>query len=318
MPRDARLPLAICLLATLLGCGGEPACPVPGLPASMHTPVRTAHLLVHTDLRGPEREFQLAVLEGLYAWFDAHWLPLPAQPEPLRVLLFADSDGMRAWNAQVGLDDAMGRLVQLTFKDDPVEHDLLVVDASTGLGTGFHELVHYCLKLAAPRERPVFVEEGVASFFEKFLGWLDDDGALHLTVGYLHPGRYLSVSNRHPEFDVAAMWTVDRAGFDYGAARSFMLFLHRRGWLRPFVLALPGAAGDGRAELEAIAGRTLAELDAEWHAWIEANPYVLGGDATLVERSTVLDAVGWQRWQDENRERLRFDDALGIWRVRGG
>src|SRR5262249_38724660 len=157
-------------------------------------------------------------LEGLCAWFEEHWFPVPRQ-QPLRVLLFDDPQRMRAWNKARGLEESMGRYVH--------PWNLITVDTHTGIGTSYHELVHSFLHAACAHERPVFVEEGVASFFEKFLGYVDGQGHVQLTVGYFHPWRFAKTKAKHRSFDIARQWNIDREHFDDDVARSFMLFLHR-------------------------------------------------------------------------------------------
>lgn len=310
LPCVADLPLRpLALLLAAAACVQEDPIAVLRLPPSMQHCVASARFLLHTDFEPERAEHHRRVLEGMWTWFEQHWFPVPPQPEPLRVLLFADSKVMQTWNESHGWSPAMGRYVQSSNAGD-----LLVVDLETGIGTAFHELVHYFLRCACRHPRTPFVEEGVASFFEKFLGHVDEGGTLDLTVGYFHPFRFMQLKAKYEKLHVPDLWTAAEA--DYEVARSFMLFLHRRDQLLPFVRALHTADGDGRRELEQITGRSLEELDEEWHAWVAAQPFVVGSDVFLVERSLIMRPAEWQQWLSDNKERLWFDAQLRVWRVR--
>jgi hypothetical protein len=294
------------LLLALIGACTHPDDADLRLPPEMDRVLASPHFVVHTDLAAEPAEHHRRVLEGMFAWFEQNWFAVPAQPEPLRVLLFADGDRMQAWNQSQRLSPAAGRYLPAA--------NLLVVDLDTGIGTAFHELVHYFLRCGCPHPRTPFVEEGVAAFFEKFLGHIDADGRLELTVGYFHPFRFMQLLAKYEHLHVAGLWVADGQP-DYEVARSFMLFLHRHGQLVPFVRALRTATGDGRRELEAITGRTLSQLDADWHAWVAAQPFVVGGDVFLVERSLILGPTEWAQWLRDNADHLQFDEELRIWRV---
>ncbi|MFK7741725.1 MAG: hypothetical protein AB8H80_15510 [Planctomycetota bacterium] len=125
---------------------------------------------------------------------------------------------------------------------------------------------------------------------------------------------------KHQRLHVPDLWAIEDQGPDYEAARSFMLFLHRQGHLKGFVTALrdadAAAISDGRAELEDLTGKTLAQLDADWHAWIQATPHEIGGDTQLVQRAMILPRAEWLQWREQNAARLVFDEQLSRWRVR--
>lgn len=278
------------------------------LPAEVQCTLSSERFVLHTDFAPDEAERQRRLLEGMCTWLEAHWFTEPFERHPLRVLLFADEARMQRWNASHELPEAAGRYIESA--------DLLVIDLSTGLGTALHELAHYYLRCTCRHPRTRFVEEGIASFFEKFLGHIDDDGRLELSVGYFHPGRYLLLSRQHVRLHVQDLWNPDASGPDYAAARSFMLFLHRRGLLHPFVQALRASDGDGREVLQALAGTSIEQLDREWHEWVVANPPVLGGDTMLVARATIVPTNEWPEWLAAHEPPLEFDDQQGIWRVR--
>ena len=304
-------PSLFVLLLTAVACAEPDPVTILRLPASMRQPVVSARFLLHTDFPPDVAEHHRRVLEGMWTWFEKHWVEVPRQAEPLRVLLFSDPQQMNAWNTSHGWEPASGRYIHSGNAGD-----LLIVDLDTGLGTAFHELVHYFMRCACRHARTPFVEEGVATFFEKFLGHIDDDGTLDLTVGYFHPSRFMQLLPKYEKLHVHELWAVEDAAPDYEVGRSFMLFLHRHNHLLPFVKALRTAEGNGGRELETITGRTLEQLDADWHSWVRAQPFVAGGDVFLVERAMIMRSVEWEQWLRENAKRLQFDEQLGIWRVR--
>ncbi|HEU4418901.1 MAG TPA: hypothetical protein VFT55_08170 [Planctomycetota bacterium] len=68
--------------------------------------------------------------------------------------------------------------------------------------------------------------------------------------------------------------------------------------------------------MEQITGRLREELDEEWHAWVAAQPFVVGSDVFPVERSRIMRPTERQQWLRDNKERLWFDAQLRVWRVR--
>jgi len=268
--------------------------------------LRTPRIVVHTDFTRAEAQRYLDIFEAFWDYFEREWFAIP-QTEPLDMLLFQSEKRFERWNAKHGQSSAMGRYF--------IGDNLITVNAGTGLGTSLHELVHHFVSTSFERLPNGFVNEGIASFFEKFIGYLDADGKLHLTMGYFSPWRFVATKLQHAKADIQKLWTrsYDELGpSDWNYARAFMLFLHRRKQLVPFVRALLHATGDGRNELETACGQTLSELDTDWHAWVEAQD--LDPDVLLVSRAFVHDLGQWKTWRETEGADLELDEKLGIYR----
>lgn len=150
----------------------------------------------------------------------------------------------------------------------------MVMNIATGTGTLAHELVHPLLAEDFPGV-PSWFNEGFASLYEQ-------SGARgERVVGHVNwrlPGLHKALKGRGVSLDALLRTTTeefygDDRGVHYAAARYLCYWLQEHDLLIPFYREFrSGRAGDptGRAALEKVAGRSLAELEPTWKAWILA------------------------------------------------
>ncbi len=149
------------------------------------------------------------------------------------------------------------------------------------------------------QEHPIWIMEGLASMYEA--GRFEGD-ALVPTDNYrleilqrAARTRRLITLKRLTEMDQGAF--VRNATIAYGQASSLMLYLHEKKLLRPFYEAYKrGWESDknGQKTLEKVLGKPLAQIEADWKAWMLARKPPL---MTTGEQGVVI-GVGFAEQQD--------------------
>jgi hypothetical protein len=192
--------------------------------------------------------------------------------------------------------------------------NIIVVNGESGLGTTTHELVHHFTRTSFARRPAKWVQEGIAVFFEKFIGHFDEDGKLIISFGYFSNWRF-------PETKKLVKWlSLDDMVLakepDQSSAGALMLFLHKKGLFREFVKQLSKVTDDPNSvrTLEKVYGKPLSEIGKDLKDWINAQP--IDADVGLVEKSFVLPADKWQIWLKRNNSRLYWSEAEQIYRVK--
>jgi len=266
----------------------------------------TDHFVIRTNLRPSGADHQARTFEAFRAWFEENYFPVRA-PARLPIYAFADSSSYSAYCSAY-----LPRTPPFGFYHPKLR--ILVFEASTGLGTATHELVHDFTVHGMRDPPPEWINEGFSAFFEKLIGHFDERGKLVLTVGYFHPSRDAIVKRDVDALDLERL--TQKRSVDQNHARSFMLFLHRREKLTPFIrrVATGTQTGDGVRALEEVYGKPLPEIESEWRAWVRAQP--LDDDVALVGRSAILTTEDWASFWAQSGGRLVFDPKERRYRPR--
>ena len=142
--------------------------------------------------------------------------------------LFATTEGYQAY-----VERRRSSLFDNTGFYSPGDN-LILVNRESGLGTATHEMVHHFVDCGFGRELSLWADEGIANFFEKFIGYIDEQGQLDISFGYFHPQEFLFTKL------VAEYATLDHVinSDDQALQRSLMMFLHKRGLFTSFVKEL--------------------------------------------------------------------------------
>jgi hypothetical protein len=275
-------------------------------PASLPVLKETEHFAIHTNLGPGELEHCARFFEGFVGEFERRYFPVE-QRRRLRMFLFADAASYRAWvRERYPSYSPYGFYLNRS--------NVIVVNLESGLGTATHELVHHFVAVAFREPPPTWVNEGFATFFEKFIARLDQYGRLEISLGYFSNWRFPATKRRVEKLSLAELAASEDV--DQCAARSLALFLHRGGLLERFVdrVRVARGAGDCLGLLEEVCGKPRAEVEREWKDWVRAQP--LDADVLLVPRAFCKNPQEWDAWWAANRERLYLDEELGIYRVR--
>ncbi|MDP2652790.1 MAG: hypothetical protein Q8Q08_02040 [Candidatus Omnitrophota bacterium] len=266
----------------------------------------TDHLHIYSDLSSRDLDFYSIFFEEFTLYFKLKFFQFE-QDKPLDMYLFGTQGKYEFYNNRAG-----GPRTPFGYYRGP-EANLIVVSLESGLGTATHELVHHFIVKGFTRQPcPVWVAEGLAMFFEKFMGYIDDEGRLFISVGYFSNWRF-------PQAKAA----VEKLTLDdllnnrhIAAERSFMLFLYKKGYLQTFINLLREQDNDplGLETLIQVYGKDKARIEQEWKEWVRAQP--IDANVNLVERAFILDQKGWDAWQEENKGRLDWDEREDIFVVR--
>ena len=267
---------------------------------------QTEHFHIYSNLDLALLNYYEQFFEGFFEHFNREYFEI-GQKRPLKVYLFKDTDSYKPYARSVRCRSPYG------FYMGPQEN-IIVVNRDSGLGTATHELVHHFIATSFARRPAEWVNEGIATFFEKFIGHIDNEGKLTISFGYFSNWRFPITKGIVNRLDLREMITAKEP--DQCAARSLMLFLHKKGVLKNFVRQISAARGDrdGSATLQKVCGKTIAEIEREWKYWIKSQP--IDEDVLLVSSAFVLTESRWQLWWRANKNKVYWSEQEQIYRVK--
>jgi len=274
----------------------------------LSTQLITRHYNIHTNLDFERLDYFEKFFEGFFDYFDREIFEIK-HPERLEVFLF---DGPKYYGpfARYLVGPGYSRYgFYLPYRD------MIVVNADTGLGTLTHELAHHFTDCGFDYQPAEWIHEGIATYFEKFIGHLDEDGKLHITFGYFSNERLPQAKEHIHEFTFSQL--IGRGGFPQSLIRTFIMFLHKKGKFIEFARIASAESVDdpfGLGALEKVYDKPLDEIEAEWKQWVLALP--MDNDIFLVDEAFVKTAAQWEKWWSQNRHRLYFSSEEQIYRVK--
>lgn len=276
---------------------------------SLSRRVETDCVVIHTDLPEAQARHYANFFDGFYRYFATNYFPV-VQRQKLEILLFAANQDYQAF-------DRFGP-PQSPFGYYLPGKNTMVVNVQRGLGTAAHELVHHFLALGGidlmtKVRRASWVNEGIPEFFEKFMGYVADDGTLHISFGYFSNWRFPDAKEKIAHATLPKLFQE----FDPNLSSAFMLFLHQKGLMRKFVreLQAQGRAADAENLLVALYGQPLAVIEREWKEWIDGQ--AVDDDVNLVPQAFVKTESEWRAWWEKNQDRLVWDEKQERYRPRG-
>ncbi|MCK4958696.1 MAG: hypothetical protein KAT00_04840 [Planctomycetes bacterium] len=261
----------------------------------LSTHLITKHYNIHTNLDFERLDYFEAFFEGFFEYFDREVFTIK-QPKRLEVFLFDSLKYYRPYAERLAGPNCTPYGFYI-----PGEH-VIVVNADSGLGTITHELTHHFVYCGFDWKPSSWVHEAIASFFEKFIGYLDENNKLNLTVGYFSSLRLPFTREHLGEFDLLRL--ISQANPPQAPLRSFMMFLHQKGKFREFAQLASNSRSDpyGLGSLEKVYDKPIKEIEIEWKQWVRQIP--MDNDTFLVEESFVKTWPEWQQWWSQNKHRL--------------
>ncbi len=268
---------------------------------------QTEHFRIHTDVDDAQLEYYKNFFEGFFDYVNAEYFEI-GQNRRLKVYLFGSEKSYRPF-----AQSARSGYTPYGFYMGPWAN-IIVVNADSGLGTTTHELVHHFIATSFAADPPKWVDEGIATFFEKFIGYLDEQGKLNISFGYFSNWRFPQTKKRARFLSIEGLVTLEEP--DQSAARSLMLFLHRQGLFKKFVHEMSVAADDptGVVTLEKVCGKDVSQIERDWKEWVMAQP--IDGNVNLVPQAFVLPVEHWKTWCEKNSSRLYWSETEQMYRVR--
>ena len=277
----------------------------------LKTQLITPHFNIQSNLDFDKLGYYEKFFEGFYKYFDREIFPIK-QPERLDVFIFDDLKFYAPYAEYLTGPNFTPYGFYLP------RYNVIVVNADTGLGVVTHELAHHFTKCGFNNpDSADWIWEGISTFFEKFIGYLDENGELNITFGYYSNLR-LPVAREY--MDKCDLMTFLLRHASQPHIRSFMMYLHERGKFLDFIRAAAEAEDDryGIASLGKAYGRPFDEVAREvaddWDTWVRCLPN--DNEIFLVEESFVKTYDEWRAWWAQNQHRLYYDDDQKIYRVK--
>lgn len=209
---------------------------------------------------------------ALRAYFNGRFTRRPERA--ITVYLFADAAPYDAW-CKKRWNEECGTPFGFYLHDER----RIVMNVGPGIGTLTHELVHPLVAVDFP-SAPDWINEGIASLFEQ--PYLGKQGEIHGGKNWRHPRllRALHSKIERGQASLPALFAMSDATFrgeleslNYATARYFCQWLDQKKLLWAFYQRWrDGYADDpsGERAFTAVVGKTPAEADAEWAAWVRA------------------------------------------------
>jgi hypothetical protein len=189
----------------------------------------------------------------------------PSFDYPIKVLIFPTRDTFQSY-----LRTNLGIANPPSFGIYLAEYKLFATYEESGLGTFAHEIMHPLITKNFPK-RPVWADEGIPSFFEKFFGyWNGND--LVLSFGYQNPWRIEELGKRIDDLDLKTI--LYRTVNDYSInknsdLRMVSVFLWRQGKFRRYLdLLSRNDRGVYGTFFEAALGKNLEEIVPIWRQYL--------------------------------------------------
>lgn len=265
--------------------------------AELPNTATTRHFEIYSDLDTEQLEFHAQFFEGFASYFANGYFEAQ-QDRRLGIFLFKRSADYESFCVR-------------HFGEIPSPYgfylgsqEIAVFNRERGLGTATHELVHHFVNKGFERNCPVWVDEGFAMFFEKFLGHVDADGKLHISFGYFSNWRFPQTKDQISALTLDDLFEMRHKS----AVRSFFLYLHRQGAMKGFVDAVRlGQYETPQIALERLLGSSLSEIEQDWKEWVGGQP--IDANVNLVQSAFVLPQAQWDQWWRNAQKDIYWDET---------
>ena len=276
-------------------------------PKILSTQRKTEHFHIYTDLDSDSLDYYEHFLEGFFDYFNSQYFKI-GQKRRLKVYLFKDAIGYQSYAQSV-----LKSYTPYGFYMGPWTN-IIVVNRDSGLGTATHELVHHFIATSFASHTPEWVNEGIATFFEKFIGHLDKQGKLTISFGYFSNWRFPITKQNIGTISLSRL--IASTNPDQCNARALMLFLHKKGRFKNFIRQMAEQTNDptGSITLRKVYGKSISRIEQDWKDWIKSQP--LDANVALVQRAFVLTDQQWQSWWKANKNTLYWSDDEQIYKVK--
>lgn len=169
-----------------------------------------------------------------------------------------------------------------------------------------HEFVHYVLTKISEDRVPLWMQEGVAKWLERY--WRDPnadklDPALETSMALaLQNGRFITTEEMMPSF--AALPTAELARQAYAQTTSMIDYLvrqHNLDLIRQIAVMLREKEGDMDATMSDLIDRNFATFEQQWQAWAKTQTFRVFEDFDPMS-VTLLDKDGTEESLKELEE----------------
>lgn len=278
-----------------------------GRPDSLSNHRASRHFDISTDMDQSMAESYILFMEEFRSYFENNYFKIKSTKR-LEVYLFKDEQSYQPYARSV-----LGDYTPYGFYEGR-RVNRIVINNMSGLGTVSHELVHYFIDAGFETDPPAWVDEGIATFFEKFIGYYDERNKLHLTVGYFSNWRFPKTKSSVKTLNLQKLLASPSP--EQSQLRSFSLFLHKRGVFKECVRQWQKETRpDGWIKVvETAYGKPIVQIGEEWKEWIESQ--AIDGDVLLVPFAFVKGYQQWQEWLEFYKDKVYWSENEGVYRAR--
>ncbi len=144
--------------------------------------IESERVVIYSSLQYAEIKDSFDVAEAVLDLVNASYFTVDAR-FPISLIIFPDQQSYQTF-----------LMKKLSILDPPYfglynrQLNTIYTFNGSGLGTVSHEIMHAVIKDSLP-ERPEWLEEGLAAYFEKFFGYRNADGKIYLEIGFHNPWR---------------------------------------------------------------------------------------------------------------------------------
>jgi hypothetical protein len=301
-----KLRVSICLIAAVLIVSTSYGIK-DDFPKVLSNQKLTQHFCIYTNYDPKWLDFYADFFEGFYKYFEENYFVID-QALPLNIYLFTDEESYKPYATSVlktytSYGFYMGK-----------GSDTIVVNRESGLGTATHEIVHYFIDCGFKKEPPSWIEEGTAAFFEKFMGYIDEQGNLSISFGYFSDWRFPIVKQKIDTLSLRKI--IMSEDVDQSAARSLMVYLNKKKMFADCLKKWQTSDKDpyGGKILQEVYGKPIHVIEQDWKNWVKSQP--INEDVNLVQHAFVLRKTEWDQWRKADGNRLYWDENEKLYKVK--
>ena len=213
---------------------------------------------VYSDLP----EYKIRQYLGVCALFKDYFNSnvLPVRKGRIRIYLFGTSAAYIRYCSKINYHGSPYGFYSKDLK-------LLTVNHETGTGTMLHELTHFFMD-AGGYLVPLWMEEGVATYFEKFVAFYENEDNRLLSVGYFSPWRFGETQLLRKK----GLARFDKLPDYQSLDRAFMMYVAENGGISRFLRTYLKTRDDTEAVREFF-GEDPRTVQQNWVQWIDAQHY---------------------------------------------
>ena len=299
--------LGISLLLFILVMSADYAFGLRRHPENLINQHKTEHFHIFTNFDSDSIDYYENLFEGFLDYFSTEYFKVNLNRR-LKVYLFRNEKSYKNY-----VTKSYKTYTSYGFYMGPWANTI-VINAESGLGTAIHELVHHFIATNFSTHPPAWIDEGIATFFEKFIGYIDSGGNLHISVGYFSNWRF-PITKRNLK-RLSLIQLVNSNDPDQCAARSFMLFLHKKGFFKSFIKQISVQKNDstGLTTLQNIYGQPIDQIENQWKNWIKSQP--IDGNVNLVQWAFIKTEEQWQQWKYANINKLYWNQNERVYCIK--
>ena len=268
---------------------------------------KTENFHIFTNFYSDSVNYYENLFEGFLDYFSNEYFNVHLNNR-LKIYLVKDKNSYKKY-----VEETYNNYTPYGFYLGPLANTI-VINAESGLGTIMHELVHHFIATNFLTHPAPWIDEGIATFFEKFIGHIDNKGTLNISFGYFSNWRFPKTKENLEKLNLKDLFISNDP--DQCAARSFMLFLHKKGNFKDFVRQMSTQNSDpsGVKTLQNIYGQSIDKIELDWKNWIMSQP--IDGNVKLVPWAFVKTEKQWQQWKSENINKLYWNQEEQIYCIR--